>query len=837
MVPTRDFRLDPRVRPVRYRLHFDLDLERWRFGGTERLDFTIDGPPSSELVLHGRDLELSEVRVDGRPVTVTVAADAGAIVLHSDAPLTAGAHTVELALAGDIRADLKALYRSTRGDDRYAITTLWPAESRRLFACFDEPPFKARFELSLTAASDLQAVANTLVVRRRDLGDRRTEWRFAETPPLSPYLLAFAVGPFAATDELRTRSGVPVRLWLPRGLEGDARSANEAQRDCIDLLVDYTAVPYPYDKVEGIGAPDFPAGAMENPGLVTYRLDLVAVDPARSSARALKASVGVAAHELTHMWWGDLVTLAWWDDLWLSESFATFVGHKIEAALHPEWGVWRDFVRGTARGFALDALASTHAIHAEAASAEAALQRVDAITYQKGAAVLRMLESYLGEERFRAGVRIYLDRFREASATAADFWRALDEASGEDVSRTASVWISEPGHPLVTLRDAGNGRLAVSQRRWSLDPDGTPSAQRWPVPLALRTPAGEVRAMLDGEQELVDLGDAGWVHPNSRAAGFYRFSLDAVLRDRLLPNVAALDALERLSLVDNDWALLRAGALDVASYVALLRALGGERDRAVLAEAADQLRWLAVHSLPAAVERPFEDLVRSLFGPVLEALGWDQRAGDGGDERELRAIAISTLGELAGDVAVRDEARRRVETHLGGVRQEADVIAACAAVSATGGDEDLQRRYVTHLHAIGATDPQDERRFRDALALFPSARLTLEAIDDGTVRDQDLAGIFHQGLRNVVARETYWRALRERYERRIAPLEGMVRNGILAAATQLTPVHLASEADTFLAQVAESDSQEVIPRLRESLRLAAGAARRIERGLAVLGSG
>ena len=833
----RDFRLDPRVRPVRYRLHFDVDLERWRFGGTERLDLTIDGPPRAELVLHGRDLELSDVRIDGRLAAVTVAADANAIVLRPGAPLAAGAHTVELALAGEIRADLKALYRSTRGDDRYAITTLWPAESRRLFACFDEPPFKARFDLSVTAASHLQAVANTLVVERRDLGGGRTLWRFAETPPLSPYLLAFAVGPFAATDELRTRSGVPVRLWLPSGLEGDARWANEAQRDCIDLLEEYTAVPYPYDKVEGIGAPDFPAGAMENPGLVTYRLDLVAVDPARSAVRALKSSVGVAAHELTHMWWGDLVTLAWWDDLWLSESFATFVGHRIEAALHPEWGVWRDFVRGTARGFALDALSSTHAIHAEAASAEAALQRVDAITYEKGAAVLRMLEAYLGAERFRAGVRIYLERFREASATAADFWRALDEASGEDVSRIASVWISEPGHPLVTLRDEGNGRVAVAQRRWSLDPDATPSAQRWPVPLVLRTPTGEVRTILDRERDVVDIGDAAWVHPNSRAAGFYRFTLDAALRARSLANVRALDALERLSLVDNDWALLRAGAVDVASYVALLRALRGERDRAVLAEVADQLQWLAAHALPAGGERAFEDLVTSLLGPVLDALGWGARAGDGGDERELRALAIAGLGTLAGAAPVRAAARRRVEAHLDGDRQDADVIAACAGVAATWGDEDLQRRYVAHLRAVRATDPQDERRFRDALALFPGARLTLEAIDDGTVRDQDLAGIFHRGLRNVVARESYWRALRERYDRRIAPLEGMVRNGIIAAAAELTPAHLAEEADAFLSQVAESDSQEVVPRLRESLRLAAGAARRIERGWASVASG
>jgi len=547
--------------------------------------------------------------------------------------------------------------------------------------------------------------------------------------------------------------------------------------------------------------------------------------------------VGVAAHELTHMWWGDLVTLAWWDDLWLSESFATFVGNKTEDALHPEWGIWRDFVAGTTRGFALDSLASTHPIHAAAATAEAAVQRVDPITYQKGAAVLRMIESYLGAETFRDGVRLYLERFRESSAVAADFWRALDDASGRDVTRVAQTWITEPGHPLVELARDKDGRVALRQRRFFLDPDAPASDQRWPIPLLVRTPSGETRALLDAPTGSLELAAAAWIHPNARAAGFYRFSLDGDLRTRLLDHVDELDASERLLLLDNDWALTRAGMLRASDYVALLRALARERDRAVLAVAAEQLRWIAVHALTPRAERTFAALVEGLFRPALSRLAWEPGASDSEEDQELRPLAIRALGELARAPDVRDEAAKRIRSHLAGERQDRNLVAACAAVAATDGDAALHGRYLARVRETAGREPQEEERFREALPVFrdeAATAATIAAVDDGTIRDQDLPGIFFEGLRNVAAREAYWRALRERYAPRIAPLEGLVRNAVLSSMGQLSPPTLAREADTFLAAVAEPESREVVARTRESLRLHSRAAQRIREELAAL---
>ncbi|HYK97445.1 MAG TPA: M1 family metallopeptidase [Candidatus Acidoferrales bacterium] len=816
-----DFRLDPRVRPTRYGLDLDLDMGAWTFRGRERIELVCD-EERAEIVLHARDLELLSVP-DGSDASLDAAA--GALVLRFARPLSAGTHALDLEFAGTIRPDLKALYRSIAGEERYAITTLWPAEARRLYPCFDEPPFKARFSLTLTVPSDATAIANTRVVGREDAGPGRTRWRFAETEPLSPYLLAFAVGPFEGTPEIRTRAGAPVRVWVPRGLAKDATFARDAQRDAIDWLETYTGIAYPYDKVEGVGVRDFPAGAMENPGAVTYRLELVTTDPATASARALKATVSVASHELTHMWWGDLATLAWWDDLWLSESFATFVGHKAEDAVHPEWSVWRDFVFGATRGFALDALTSTHAIRADAASAEAALQRVDAVTYQKGASVLRMLEAYLGEDAFREGVRRYLRRFAGGSATARDFWDALATASGQDVGRVAEAWITEPGHPIVTFT-MSSGRVVARQQRYLRDRDAATSARRWPVPLVLRTRAGEERARLDGDEVMLRFRDA-LLFPNARATGFYRFAVDAAIRRAMVAGVAQLDPLERLLWVDNDWTLARDGVLPAADYLALLDALAGERDRAVLSCVAEHLAWISSHATTPASAPRLASIAERLFRPVLERLGWDARPGEDDDDRELRAVAVGVLGEVARADDVRGEAMRRVVGHLDGARQAGDLVGAIAHVAAPGGDVELQRRYAMRLRQ--PADPQDEQRFLGAIPAFAdgaATKATFALIEDGTIRAQDLSTIYFVGMRNTAAREWYWQDLRARFERTIAPLEAMVRNSILSSLSQLTPATLAREADDFLASVDASDSAEVLARVRETLRLQSAAARR-----------
>jgi puromycin-sensitive aminopeptidase len=782
---------------------------------------------TATVVLHARDLDISQVTLarEGAALPARVVPDeeAQTIALETS-DLAPGPLSIEARFGGVIRSDLKGVYRSTRGAQRFAVAVVFPSEARRVFPCFDEPAFKARFALELTAPADGAAIANARSLEKRAIAGGRALWRFAETPPLSTYLVMFAVGPFEATDAVITDSGQPVRVWLPAGLARDGIYARDAHRAAVEWLERYTGIAYPYDKVEGVGLADFPAGAMENPGAITYRLDLLAIDPARTAASRMKDCVSVVSHELTHMWWGDLATLAWWDDIWLNESFATFVGHKAEHAVHPDWDVWREFAAGSARGFALDGLASTHAIHSDVATAEEALQRFDAVSYEKGATVLRMIESFLGEDVFREGVRLYLERYREKNATARDFWRALDDASGEDVTAIAMTWITEPGHPIVELRLESETRVELRQRRFFLDRGAPTTTQRWPVPLTIRTASRQIRVLLDGERGGTEIARGDWVHPNAGATGFYRFALDTPLRERLLAHVASLEPTERLALVENDWALTFAGAESLGNYFALLDSLRGEGDRVVLRAVAQHLRWLATHVPPS--EATVAAHARALFSGQLTRLGWDLVPGESEDDRELRATAIAALGSLAHDDRVRAEAASRVRAHLAGRPQPPDVVGASLRVAALDGDAALARTLLGRLNDA-STDPQEQRRILDALPCFrerAASDAAIAAVFDGTVRDQDLPGIFFEAFRNAAARGAFWRAFHDRYQDRVAHLEAFIRGGCVMSTAQLTAAPIASEVEAFLARLDDPDMGEIVARTREMLRLGGTAA-------------
>src|SRR5256712_1836029 len=498
----------------------------WTLTGNERIEIRT-ARPTREIVLHAIDLDIKSASIDKTALEgVTFDSESETATLRFASEIPAGEHTLEIAWKGGIRDSLRGLYRSLRGEERYAAKQFEAADARLAFPCFDEPEFKAQFSLELIHPAGNAAIANMPIESQESIDERRMRTRFRETPKISSYLVAFTVGPYEFTPTITTTSGIPVRVCLPPGLAEQGIYARDAHVRSVEWLQAYTAIPYPYIKVDAIGIPDFEAGAMENPGAITYRTRLLAADERNASIQTLKGVFSTAAHELTHMWWGDLVTMRWWTDLWLNESFASFVGEKATAALNPEWRYWRDVVAENTSAFNLDALASTHPISVEARSAEEASQRFDAISYTKGAAVLRMIEGYLGETAFRDGVRIYLKRHAEANASADDFWHALDESSGQGVTRIANAWIKEPGHPLVdiTAREKDGGlELSLSQTRYFSDAGAKPTAQRWPVPLVIRTDAGEKRILLSDARATVDLPGARWYYPNAGGRGVYRF--------------------------------------------------------------------------------------------------------------------------------------------------------------------------------------------------------------------------------------------------------------------------------------------------------------------------
>ena len=850
MSSSADFRLSKNVMPRRYDLRIEADLDGWSFAGRETIEVVV-GQATADVALHSIDLDIRSAVADsaGKRLVARIEADPEAEIvwLRFDQPLAAGEASLQLEFGGTILERLRGFYRSTKDGARYGATQFEAADARRAFPCFDEPEFKARFALTLVVQGDVTAIANGELVSDRPLGDGRRELTFAETPPISSYLVAYLIGPFEATEAETTPTGVPVRVFLPSGMADMGLFARSAHARSLTYLEEYTAIPYPYGKVDAIGVPDFEAGAMENPGAITYRLTAIAADEARTSTGALKGIFYTAAHELTHMWWGDLVTMAWWNDLWLNESFATFVGYKAVADLMPEWGMWRDFVATLARPFALDSLVSTHPISFEVRNAAQATERFDVITYWKGAGVVRMIEGFLGADNFRAGVRTYLDRYREANATADDFWRELSDASGRDVAVIANAWIREPGHPLVhivTEREGKDLRLKLRQERFFADPKAADSIepQLWPVPMVIdygTADGGEQKQrtlLADREGEVV-LPGATWIFPNGDAAGFYRFTLDDRAMTALSEVVQSqLEAHERLSLIGNQWALLKAGSVSIDQYLSLLNGYRGESDRAVLSTITEQLGWLSTHAVSDEARPAFERMIVDWYQPLLDQLGWEARAGENADERMKRATVIGALGGIGRSGAVRSRAREMLDRYLADRNAvDPNLASTIVSIAARDGDTALYDRYLEHKRAA-THDPEDEQRFLMALSAFENPdliRRTLElSMRDEEVRPQDRTFLLGGMLGRRESRLLAWPYVRDHWDAMQKTMDPMLMQGLVRSMSQLTCQPVASEVLRFLPTRETPQIHETIAQALEQLRIDAETVERLRSPLA-----
>jgi puromycin-sensitive aminopeptidase len=840
----RDFRLSKDVRPVRYDLHIDVDLDAWRFVGREVIDVTI-ASPTRTVVLHAVDLEIPRAHAltsDGRTSRADLAfnQEAETVTLSFDDPLPSGSAHLEVEFRGDIRERLRGFYRSHKDGARYAATQFEAADARRAFPCFDEPEFKARFALTLTIPAGTVAISNGALESEREVSAAQKEVRFVESPPISTYLVAYTVGPYEPTPIAMTASGVQTRVFLPKGMAAKGIYARDAHVRSLDYLETYTAIPYPYGKVDAIGVPDFEAGAMENPGAITYRLTAIAADEEQSSTPALKGIFYTAAHELTHMWWGDLVTMAWWDDLWLNESFATFIGYKVVAELMPEWGLWRDFVATLTRPFNLDALVSTHPISFEVQNAKQATERFDVITYWKGAGVVRMIEGFLGAEAFRAGVRAYLERYRERNAAADDFWRELSTASRRDVGMIANAWIKQPGHPLVSVAvssEVGQTSLTLHQERFYADPDvsHTEPAALWPVPMVIKYGSGTevaTRAILLTEaQQIVTLPASQWVYPNGDGAGFYRFALDSAALTTLAQVAqSVLSPQERLALVGNQWALVKAGKAPIADFFTLLDGFRKESDRAVLSAITERLSWLETHALEDCARPAFEQYVAGFYSIHMDGLGWDATPDESSDDRMRRAMVIGALGGLARLQEVTEEARRRLERYIEDRSSlDPNLASVVADLAARTGDAALYERFLARKRA-SAQDPEEEQRFLFGLAAFEIEELihrTLELVLTVDVRPQDSAHLLARLLGSRPSRLAAWKFVRTRWNELVALMDPMLQQNLIRALAQLTPEPAASEVRSFLAARASNETRETVAQAIEQLTIDSAVCRRL----------
>jgi puromycin-sensitive aminopeptidase len=831
--PTDDkrFRLPAEVRPTRYDAALSVDLAAHRFTGRLRVGLALAGP-AAELVLHVADLDVARavLQRDGRtvePVERRLAPASETLVLRFDPPVPAGAATLELAFAGAITDGLRGFYRAGPG---LAATQFEAADARRVFPCLDEPGFKAPWSLEVEAPAGVAVLSNGAVVKEEVRGDRR-RLTFAETPPLPTYLVAVVAGGLDALPPTTVR-GVPVRTWATPEKLALTGFGQDVAVEVLPRLEDYFGVPYAFGKLDQVGLPEFEAGAMENAGLVTYREVALLLDPATASLAQKKRVAGVITHELAHQWFGNWVTMSWWDDLWLNEAFATWMAFKIVDAWNPGWRVWMEFDQGKAQALQLDALRSTHPIRAEIHSVAEAGEAFDLITYEKGGAVLRMIEGYLGEARFRDGIRLYMRRHARANAVAGDLWGALAEASKEPVLELANAWIRQPGFPLVSVERAGAGgrALRLSQRRFFSDPGDAGEATVWPVPLVLRVGRGgaveEHRVLLGAATAEVTLpgeGEPDFVCLNALASGFYRVAYDQASLAALVRNVGALAPAERIQLLSDEWALVRSGQRDMGAFLDLCRGYRDEADYAVLDELLGRLAAVE-HRLVADVDRPaFQREVAELFRPQLAATGWDAAPGEADAVRLRRAAAVRALALLARDPAAIVEAVARLDRWLSGERAalEPNLHDVAVTAAARTGDAAWFERFLGLFRK--ETDPAFRRRYLLALAAFEEPALAERGLsflyEAEAVPLQDTAFYVGGLLGNRVGREPAWARVRSAWDALYGRVHGapMLARRMVEAMGALTERRHLEEARAFLAAHPLEEARQAIAQTLERL--------------------
>jgi puromycin-sensitive aminopeptidase len=826
------YRLPRTVLPRRYDLRLVPDLEGATFSGTVAVAVDVV-EPVSEVVLNAIELEVDEAWVEAggerrdAAVSLDEEHERATLVLDGD-PLPAGPATVHLAFRGILNDKLRGFYRSTFTDDdgteRVIATTQFEAtDARRAFPCWDEPDLKATFAVTLDVPEDLFAVSNAAETGREPVDGGRHRVTFAESMLMSTYLVAFIVGPLEATDPVDV-DGVPLRI-VHRAGQGDLTAfALESGAFALRHFTEYFGVPYPADKLDLVAVPDFAFGAMENLGCVTFRDALLIVDPERATQGELQRVADVIHHEIAHMWFGDLVTMRWWEGIWLNEAFATFMEMRCTDAFRPEWDRWTDFGISRTAAFDTDALTTTRPIEFEVVSPADAEGMFDVLTYEKGAAVVRMLEQYLGEDRFREGIRLYIGRHAHGNTATTDLWDAIEEASGEPVRRMMDSWIFQGGHPEVAVTVEGT-TLRLAQQRFLYDTGEGPEsdATEWVVPVLVRWgtadgATGMEKVLVEGPGAEIALPAApDWVLANSGGSGFFRVRYDAagLAAAARAPDITAL---ERYGLVDDAWASLMAGSIGVTEVLDLLRRYADETDLSV---------WQRVLGVIAALDRLVDDetrphlqaWVRAFAGPALRRVGLDPVAGEPSRTAALRAALTTALGTTGADPETRERAQALLARADAGETVDTDLFdASLKVLAAEGGAE----RFTTFRQrsAAGAT-PQERLRYLGVLADFPGdaeadAFLAMTLTDD--VRTQDAPFVIGRSLANRVQSARTWDFVARHWDEALARFPSNSISRMLGGVRTVTDPGLARNVEGFLAEHPVPQGDKPIAQHRQRMR-------------------
>lgn len=725
--------------PSRYEISITPNDATSTFAGEETITVRATEPTPS-LTMNALDISVQSATIDGAAARVQMDEAHQQMTLTPQASLSAGEHSVHIVYTGKIRDDAVGLFRTSYTDHGHEkhllITQFEPSDARRLAPMWDQPNRRAVFALTVTAPAGQNAITNMQATQTEHLPSGATRFHFADSPPMASYLVFVGVGEL---DRITTNvDGVEIGVVTRRGQAERGRYALRAAADVLHYYRDYFGIPYPLPKLDMIGAPGEGGGfaAMENWGAILYFDQYLLLDDNLSSESDRQFVFDSVAHEIAHQWFGDLVTMNWWNDLWLNEGFASWMASKATEHLHPEWNPWRGrLIDGTAQAMSLDARAGTHPVVQTVNTIDEANLAFDDITYDKGSAVIRMIEAYVGEDAFRTGVRNYLSAHRLRNTRSSDLWSAVQAASGQPVLQIAHDFTEQVGYPIVRAtgascgaNGAGDSHIAITQKRFALD-DTARTNELWAIPVVARRVSGQPVRTVTPAQASANIDVPPGCGPyilNAGQTAFFRVLYDQHNFDALASNFAALDADDQLGILLDYWAFARSGDAPFTPYLQLVGTLPASADPVIGLDTADSMTTLLDYARGRPSEAAVRAYGRAVLAPFFQRVGWQPRAGEPANDTLLRAKLITALGEL-GDPDIAAEARRRVQAARrtpsllpGGIRDAALDVYAYNANAA-----DLAA-LVTQARA--ATDFVEQRRLWSTIGHVNDATLAQQTL-------------------------------------------------------------------------------------------------------------
>jgi aminopeptidase N len=754
------------------------DLAAETFSGEETIQVDVK-EPTATVMLNAAEIEFDEVSITsaGNAQKATVATDAEheTATFTVASPIAAGPASLHIRFRGTINDKLRGFYISKSARRKYAVTQFEPTDARRAFPSFDEPAFKATYDISLVVDEGDTAISNAKIAKDTPgPGAGKHTVTFERTAKMSTYLVAMLVGDWACSEG--SSDGIPIRVCaVPEKKELTKWGLVSAEAE-LKYFNDYYAFRYPFGKLDIITFPDFEAGAMENAGAITFREASLLIDEKNASVFQRRNTASVNSHEIAHMWFGDVVTMQWWDDIWLNEGFATWITAKPIDAWKPEWKMRVEEAAETSGSLTVDAMESTRPIRNRADTPAEINQMFDGIAYGKTAAVLRMLESYVGEETFRDGIRAYIKKYAYGNARAEDFWSTMTEVTKQPIDKMMPSFVVQAGAPLVRASAQCEGKetlLTLAQQRMYARRErfleGSP--QLWTIPITVRNldlpTEAPRRFLLTKKEETFHFdGCSPHLYVNYDGRGFYRSVHAAGMIPPSGNLVTMLSPSERVALVNDSWSLVKIGEENVATQLALFDKLRNEREREVVSAILNQLTAIHNDLVPEAQLPLFRSWVTSYLRPMITELGWTPAAGDSDERKQLRARVISVLGFVAHDALALRKSRELTELALKDpTAVDATLLDTVIGVAAINGDAELLQRM--KAARASAKSPGDYYRYLYALIDFEDPALAKEAYAAALspeMRSQDLPHFVGSMFENPARRAEAWAFVKNNWD-------------------------------------------------------------------------